>query len=295
MEQTVTLLRRSAEMALRNSISQEENAAGLLATQRIPEPQSNRISMPPSDTSQARFLLEDVRQLDRDPPNPSSRSLFETDPSGVAAEQFRLMRRRLVNVRPNGSSVLLTSPSTSDGKSLNAHNLAWALSEAGRNTLLLDLDLRRPTQAKYMRSRLAPSIEEVLLGEVPAQSAVRQIKGLPLFFLGLNDAARNPTELIRSEALQRLLLWARYNFTWVILDAPPVLPVADVEELLPQVDLVLMIVRERVTSCAMLKHAVERLGQRLHYMIFNDVAGTTGYEYGWETSYPAPLIRRTTE
>jgi Mrp family chromosome partitioning ATPase len=197
-------------------------------------------------------------------------SVFHADPYGAAAEQFRLMQRRLCNLRPAGGTVLLTSPGLGDGKSFNAYNLAWALAEAGHSTLLLDLDLRRPSLGRYLPARPPQDVTDVLSGDVPCLSAVRRIHDLPLFFLGLDKPASRPVRFLRSKKLSELIRWAGQTFDWVIIDGPPVLAVADVEELLPKVDLTLMVVRERGTPRAMLERAADRLGDRLSFVIYND-------------------------
>jgi len=208
--------------------------------------------------------------------------LFELEPLGLAAEQFRVMQKRLVNFAPRGGTALLTSPGAGDGKSLNAQNLAWALAEAGHNTLLLELDLRRPAQAKFLRPPPEGTMTDLLAGRTVPGSAVRHIKGVPLFYIGLTRPANNPTELLRSPELSELFAWARLNFSWVIIDGPPVLAISDVEELLPHSDLVLMIARARATPRAMLERAAERLGKKLDLLVFNDVplSGSYGYSYG---------------
>jgi|GEM_PF-3487162 len=204
-------------------------------------------------------------------------SVFHLDPYGSAAEQFRLMQRRLCNMRPAGGSVLLTSPGIGDGKTTNANNLAWALAEAGHSTLLLELDLRRPGLNRYMPANPPYDLNDVLLGEVSGVSAVRRLHELPLFYLGLDKPAARPIRLLRSKKLNELLRWANQTFAWVIIDGPPVLAVSDVEEILPKVDLALMVVRERSTPRAMLERAAERLGERLNFVIYNDAVLPDSY------------------
>jgi len=215
--------------------------------------------------------VEDIPRLEaRKPRKQQEHSVFHLDPYGAAAEQFRLMQRRLCNLRPAGGVVLFTSPGLGDGKSLNAHNLAWALAEAGHRTFLLDLDLRRPGLGRYLPSHPPKDVTDVLAGEVSSLSATRRLDDLPLFYLGLDKPASRPVRLLRSKKLNELLGWARQTFDWVIIDGPPVLAVADVEELLPKVDLTLMVVRERGTPRAMLERAADRLGDRLSFVIYND-------------------------
>lgn len=241
--------------------------------------------------------LASIPLLRRTPGKPIPACVFEADPSGMAAEEFRVMQRRLVSLCPKGGCALLTSPGAGDGKSLNTRNLAWALAEAGHSTLLLELDLRRPTQARYIRAQLPATIVDVLSGGVAPADAVRRVGRMPLFYIGLHKPADSPTELIRSAALNELLTWARRNFTWIIVDGPPVLAIADVEELLPKVDLVLMIARERSTPRAMLERAAQRLGKRLTFVIFNDVSLSNIYGYGYDRAsqpYLGTTSRQTT-
>lgn len=229
--------------------------------------------------------LEEIALLPREPRHDERASVFETDGKSMAAEQFRLMRRRLANLRPGGGSILLTSPGPGDGKSLNAHNLAWALAETGQNTLLVELDFRRPTQAKLFGCPPPVSLDTALTERRPPLAAISRVPGTALCFAGLDKPSSRPVELLRSEALRDLLLWARRHFTWLVLDVPPILPVADVEELLPSADLVLMVVRERGTPRAALVRALDRLGSQLNFVIYNDVTLSPAYGYGYRYDY----------
>ncbi|WP_047488300.1 CpsD/CapB family tyrosine-protein kinase [Terriglobus sp. TAA 43] len=204
-------------------------------------------------------------------------SVFHIDPYGTAAEQFRLMQRRLSNLRPAGGSVLLTSPGIGDGKTTNANNLAWALAEAGHSTLLLELDLRRPALHRYLPENPPYDLNDVLLGDVSGHAAVRRLHELPLFYLGVDKPAARPIRLLRSKKLTELIRWANQTFSWVVIDGPPVVGVSDVEEILPKVDLALMVVRERGTPRAMLERAAERMGERLNFVIYNDALLSDSY------------------
>lgn len=245
-------------------------------------PASERVLEQAQHPSNPLLDLATVPCLTRRKPLDREDSVFESDPEGVAAVQFRLMQRRLVNVYEQGGLLLVTSPGMGDGKSLTAHNLAWALAEAGHDTLLLELDLRRPSQPRRLGATPLISTCDVLAGRATPRDALRRIDGLPLGFIGLERPAIDPVSLLRSSAMPHLLTWAKENFSWVIIDAPPILPVADVEELLPSVDLVALVIRERVTSNRLAQRAVERLGDRLAFTILNDtrLSESDGYRYG---------------
>ncbi|MBV9180065.1 MAG: hypothetical protein JO356_02025, partial [Acidobacteria bacterium] len=73
-----------------------------------------------------------------------SRLIFRTDPEGLGAEQFRLLRRTLSQRSPNGGVLLITSPSQGDGKTLTSLNLCTCLASSGEKILLIEADIRRP-------------------------------------------------------------------------------------------------------------------------------------------------------
>src|SRR5215472_12502365 len=74
----------------------------------------------------------------------ASRLVYLTDPEGLAVERYRLLRRHLDTLHPDGGVLLITSPSPGDGKTLTSINLAWSFAEAGNSTCLVDLDFRAP-------------------------------------------------------------------------------------------------------------------------------------------------------
>ena len=208
----------------------------------------------------------------------------------MAAEQFRYMQRKLTQIMPNGGVVLLSSAVQGEGKSFNACNLAYALAEAGNSTLLLDLDLRRPAQVRELVLDDGRLLDVLAGKKQPADVAVR-MPGVPLSVLGTRDAVAEPVDLLRSAGLANTIAWARKNVRWTIVDGPPVLPLADSEELLLHVDLVLLVARERVTPTGALKRAMERLGERLNFVIYNDAAPVEAYGYGY-SAYEEPRHER---
>jgi Mrp family chromosome partitioning ATPase len=244
------------------------------------EHQSTIAARSTSNQSDTNNWLNMVPKLERTQHRHRTNLVFESDADSRAGEQFRLMQHRLTVARPTGGVVLITSPGTEDGKSLNCQNLAWALAEAGHKTLLLDLDLRRPALLAALCGVCPQNIEQVLKGEVTPEAAIRSLGDLPLYFIGLDKPVSKPVPLLRAPELSNLLKWARDNFQWIVLDAPPVLPVADVEQLLPSADLVLMVVRERVTRRAAAQRAAEMLGEHLSSLIFNDVTMSIAAGYG---------------
>jgi len=97
----------------------------------------------------------------------------------------------------------------------------------------------------------------------------------------------NPSHLITGPDVKQFLMWAREHFRWVILDAAPVLPAADVGELLPLADAVLLVVRAQNTPRELSRRAFEMLGKRLHGVILNEATSDTNTYYRYLSNYYA--------
>jgi capsular exopolysaccharide synthesis family protein len=211
-----------------------------------------------------------------------SRLVFHSDPRGMAAEQFRLLRRSLVQAFPRGGVLMVTSPGPGDGKTLTAMNLCASLADAGESTLLVELDLRRPSAQKVFGCKIGgPGVETVLRGDEKPEQAPCYIEELGFHAALVAEVPSEPSRLLGSNTLADLLSWARNRFRWVVLDTAPVLPNADVAELLPAVDAVLLVARVQVTPRELLRRACEVLGKRLHGVVLNEatISSTPYYRY----------------
>jgi len=211
-----------------------------------------------------------------------SRVVFLTDPGGLAAEQYKILRRRLCGLKSDGGIVLLTSPAPSDGKTLTSVNLAFSLAELGHSTCLVDLDFRAPGILDTLRYRSeAPDVLDILQGRARISEAIRRVQGRPLCLLGIQ--AGDPTSSFQfdRERLASFLLRLRAAFAWVILDLAPAIPFSDVSEVLPNVDGALMVVRAGKTKKSLVGPSLEVLASKLWGVVLNDavVSGDSSYGY----------------
>lgn len=205
------------------------------------------------------------------PAEGESRLVFASDPSGMAAEQYRLIRRKLVERYPNGGALVLTSPQMGEGKTLTSANLAWCFAEAGHMTLLAEMDLRNPSLSKLLG--YSPQIATVasLLDDDPAKGIVYQVNGMP-FYVAMSDWRRNASGLLSSPRINRFLGWAKQNYKWVVLDSPPLFPFSDTSELSAASDFAILVVRAGVSARALVSRSVELLGPRLQQVILNEAS-----------------------
>ncbi|GAC1662295.1 MAG: CpsD/CapB family tyrosine-protein kinase [Candidatus Acidiferrum sp.] len=225
-----------------------------------------------------------------------SRLVLHTDPNGLVAEQFRLLRRNLNQEFPNGATLMITSPGMGDGKTLTSLNFCTCLAETGDSTLLVEVDIRRPAVAQTLGCIAEqPGIEDALTAKVDPGAPIRLVKGLKFHAAIVANVPNDPSRLMNGDAVKEFITWARQHFRWVVLDSPPVLPVADVSALLPFTDGVLLIVRAQQTPQELSKKAIEILGKRLHGVIFNEVTSDTNSYYRYLDHYytaghPTPRI-----
>jgi polysaccharide biosynthesis transport protein len=141
----------------------------------------------------------------------------------------------------------------------------------GEPTLLIEADLRRPTMNKVLGCEPdGPGLEQVLSDGSDPRQAIHLIEDLRLHVAMVANVPPDPSKLINGSGFRQMLAWARSHFRWVVMDATPVLPAADVADLLPQADCVLLVVRAASTPRELAKRTIEILGKRLHGVILNE-------------------------
>ena len=216
----------------------------------------------------------------------SSRLVFQTDPDGQAAEQFRFLRRTLEQKFPKGGVVLITSPAPKDGKTLSAVNLAACLADSRRSTVLLEADIRQPSIQKLLGVRIEePGIEDALTGVANPEKIVHFIEQLSLHVAMVKEPPLDPFRLVSGKGFQQLLAWARRHFTWVVIDSPPVLPAADVAQLVTLADSVLLVIRAQSTPRDLATRAFELLGKHLSGVILNEATIESNPYYRYLSDY----------
>jgi len=215
-----------------------------------------------------------------------SRLIFLTDPHGLAAEQFRFLRRTLEQKFPNGAVLLITSPAARDGKTLTALNLCACLAESGRSALLLEADTRQPSVRKILGTPNAGAgVEDALAGNVEPGQAVCFVDQLSLYVAMVVEPPSDPSRLINGSGAERFLAWARENFDWIVIDSPPVLPAADVAKLATLADGVLLVVRAQNTPRDLTARALEMLRDHLYGVLLNEATIESNPHYRYLADY----------
>lgn len=169
----------------------------------------------------------------------------------VAAERFRTLRSRLCQIAQTRKLqvVLVTSALPSEGKSFVAANLAHALvHQQGRKVLLIDADLRKPTQHELFGAPMTPGLTNYLQKEVDEYRIIQKGTDSDVFLIPAGNEVQNPSEFLLGDLIKTLLKSAAEVFDWIIIDSPPALAVHDASVVADLCDGVLFVVRAASTD-----------------------------------------------
>lgn len=218
----------------------------------------------------------------------STRLIAYLDPWSPITENYRLIRtnvRYLDPARPV-QVLLVTSPEAADGKSVTSVNIAITMAQAGRRTLLIDADLRRPSCHKLLGSDRTPGLAEILRGEKEFSISDFSTEVPDLSFIPAGDIDVPPAELFGADNMQRFLDNMRQCFDAIVIDSPPVLAVTDAVLLAPQCDATVIVVSAHKTDLRALEvtqETLERVGSPIIGTIINryDEKKSGSYKYGY--------------
>jgi capsular exopolysaccharide synthesis family protein len=229
---------------------------------------------------------------------PNSRLVSVGEEESLGAEKFRFLAVRLRQLRQSRilKKVLITSTIPQEGKSTVAANLACTLARRKQHkTLLLEGDLRRPTVAQKFGLGNVPGLSEWLRGGSEATNIYR-LEALGLWVLPAGSAPENPLELMQGGKLSPLMDQLTAWFDWIVIDSPPVLPLADTSLWARLADGILLVTRKSVTEKQQLLRGLEALDRsKLLGALVNgstDAAHSDYYQrYGPAASSPGSPTR----
>lgn len=162
--------------------------------------------------------------------NKDARKLITvTQPKSPVAEQYRTIRTNIefMAVDREIQAILVTSATQGEGKSTTSSNLAVAYAQQGKNVLIIDTDMRRPTVHYTFRVANGLGLSSLLTRQAEKEKAILPTKVDNLSILTAGPIPPNPAELLSSRAMEHLVAQLREEFDIIIFDAPPLLQVAD--------------------------------------------------------------------
>jgi len=164
-----------------------------------------------------------------DPDTKKRPLIVHSDPRSPRSESFRTLRTNLqfLDVDSDSRTFVVSSAGPGEGKSTTTANLAIALAETGARVALVDGDLRLPRVAEYMGIEGGVGLTNVLIGQLSVADALQKWGKNNLFVLPSGPIPPNPSELLGSAAMDRVLKPLEEYFDYILIDAPPLLLVTD--------------------------------------------------------------------
>jgi len=245
------------------------------------------------------------------------------EPKSIVAESYRSLRTNLqfMDVEKQGKSYLITSSSLQEGKTFNVVNLALSMAQAGDKVLLIEGDLRRPKIAHMFGLDSVPGITDYVLGNYEWQDIINTITDIMLGDFDMEDILRtpgldnlnimtggtrppNPSEILRSSRFSEFLKEAEGEYDVILLDSPPVLPVADATEIARTVDGVILVYEVGKIARGVLKRAktnLDNVNARVLGVILSNVKPEVSpdiasyhhrYYYGYKEEGESPEKRK---
>ena len=223
------------------------------------------------------------------------------DPKSLPAEAFRTLRSNLdfMSLESKGKVYLITSSFVQEGKTFNVVNLALSLAQAGNRVLLVEGDLRKPMIHKMFGLNRGPGLTDYVLGNYEWEGITNTITDVMLGNFELDEILRtpgldnlniltagthppNPAEILRSSRFRGFLKETHDRYDYVLIDAPPILPVADATEISSYVDGVIMVYTVGKIARGVLKRAktsLDNVDAKVLGVILNNVKAESGPDY----------------
>ena len=214
----------------------------------------------------------------------------------VWGEAFRKLRTNLSYIDPDHPAdvIAVASALPSDGKSLTAINLTASLAQNGRRALLVEADLRRPSQARTLGLDAGAGLTTVLTGQTDLTDSIQHCESFDVLVSG--PIPPNPSELLGTQAFKNLVVELRGRYDTVVIDTPPLVAVTDAAVVAAASDAVLIVVRAKRTKRHELRTALfglRSVDANVVGVVINQVgmSSLSYYEYGY-SEQPAHRARQ---
>ncbi len=225
--------------------------------------------------------------------------LLNESPDNPDAEAYRIMRTNIEFNRknPDANTVTIVSGGTGEGKSTTLANIAFTFAQGGYSTLIVDADLRRPSQHRIFGVDNERGLTNYLTTDIALEEVVRQTKVDNLFLMTSGKLPTDAVGVLNSQRMVEFLEEVKGRFDMIFLDSPPILGVSDASVLSSAVDLTVIVVQHRRFPRAMLyrvKQSILNVGGTILGVVLNNVDVRHDQHYEYYTSYYNYYYQRPT-
>jgi capsular exopolysaccharide synthesis family protein len=251
---------------------------------------------PEAETKTAKTIALCAHAVDRSKETPEKSyaakrgQKVHLDPNSLVAEAYRTIRTAVFFgvAQDQAKTILVTSPAPGDGKSTVASNMAITMAQAGQKTLVIDADLRKPTQHSIFEIESRDEgLSNLLAGAIDMEQAILPGPTSNLDILTCGVEIPNPVEVLNSNAFAGLLRELTERYDRIIIDSPPVGLVSDGQILSALCDVTILVLRAETSTRRHSQQARDSLlsvGGRILGVIVNDVQRGHGH-YGYYSGY----------
>lgn len=189
----------------------------------------------------------------------------------IAAYKMLCTNIEFITVAQKCRNIMITSTLANEGKTNCSLNLAITMAQQGKKVCLVECDLRRPSMHRFIASkRNTVGLTHVLKGEVELSEAIRNVSNTSMSILLAGISPPNPTELLSSERMQKLIKELEMEYDYVIYDTPPAFIISDAAVLGKYMDATFLVVRHNFTEkkyTARAKKNLENAGVKIFGVI----------------------------
>lgn len=183
-------------------------------------------------------------------------------PDSIPAEAFRALRTRVQFSRFDKNAIrtmLVTSSAPQEGKTTVSVNLAGSFAHAGKKTIIVDCDLRKPRMHNVFRANRYPGFTDYFFGQASFEEIVKASEIPNLYYITAGTIPPNPSEILGSQQMEEFLEKLRGEYDMILLDSPPIIAVTDSEILSRIVDASMLVTSANTTEIDLMKKSVELL------------------------------------
>ncbi len=216
--------------------------------------------------------------------------ISKVNPKSPFAEAYRTLRTNIQFANPDKDikTIMVTSAGPGEGKSTTVCNLGLVIAQSEKKVLIIDADLRRSNIHKIFALPNLEGLTTLLTGDINLNAAISFIDVPNLYVLNSGPKPPNPSELLGSKKMEALLTKAKEEFDVVLIDAPPILPVADASVLGTIVDGSIMLINYGQVDfdlAARAKDQLEKVNAKIMGVIINNIPNKGDSYYYYYYSY----------
>ncbi|MDP4192206.1 MAG: polysaccharide biosynthesis tyrosine autokinase [Bacteroidota bacterium] len=204
-------------------------------------------------------------------------------PDAIPSEAFRALRTRVQFSKFDKDAIrtlLVTSSAPQEGKTTVTTNLAGSFAQAGKKTIIIDCDLRKPRLHNVFKTNRYPGFTDYVFGQVTFDEIIRESEVNNLHYVTAGTIPPNPSEILGSSQLEDFIKKLKETYDIILLDSPPIIAVTDSEILSRLVDASMLVVSANTTELDLMEKSVELLTHERNTfigVILNNFSYRSGY------------------